>query len=258
MLIGLAAGFQSGLLGVGGGIIMVPAMVFLLGMNQHRAHGTSLAVMPLLVTMGLIEYGKQDKLDWPMAIALAAGGVIGATIGARLAGRLSGSKLRRLFAVFLVIIGAKMTWDVAPVVFNWGEKAAVQSHTLVNCGIETLLIMLAVGVFTGILSGLLGIGGGILMIPAMVLLLGMEQTKAQGISLAVIIPVSISGTLIHYAKGNVDIKTAFWVGLGGMIGACFGARLANNLDPGSLRLIFGLFVLVIGGLMFRKRNKGLD
>lgn len=232
---------------------MVPAMVFLLGMTQHKAHGTSLAVMPLLVTLGLIEYSRNSNVNWPVAVALAIGGVLGAMIGARLASKLSGSNLRKFFALFLLITGLKMTYDVAPIIFGWKAAAAMQPPALVNGGIETLLIMLVAGIFTGILSGLLGVGGGILMIPAMVLILGIPQKLAQGISLAVIIPVSISGTLIHFARGNVDLKVALLIGIGGMVGAHFGAIVANDLDPSILRLIFGLFVLVISGLMFTKK-----
>jgi uncharacterized membrane protein YfcA len=210
--------------------------------------------MPLFVTLGLIEYSRSGNVDWYKAMALAIGGVVGATIGARFAGKISGTMLRRLFSLFLMITGAKMTVDAAPIVLGWQSAASMQAHSVVNGGPEALVVMAVVGVATGILSGLLGVGGGILMIPAMVLLLGIPQKMAQGISLAVIIPVSISGTLIHYKKGNVDTNVTLWIGVGGMLGAYLGALLANDLQPSMLRLIFGLFMLIISGLMFSKKE----
>jgi uncharacterized membrane protein YfcA len=204
------------------------------------------------VSIGLYHYSQRGNVHWPIAIMLALGGVIGAMVGARLAGKMSGPRLRRAFAVFMMVIGAKMTVDAAPVAFGWA-KAAIQQPHLAMSGAETMLAMLLVGVVTGALSGLLGVGGGIVMIPTMVLLLGLPQILAQGISLAVIIPVSISGAMIHYAKGNVDTRVAVWIALGGATGALCGSALANYLDASALRLIFGAFLLVMSVLMYSRK-----
>jgi uncharacterized protein len=104
-------------------------------------------------------------------------------------------------------------------------------------------ILLAVGLAAGFLAGLLGVGGGILMVPAMVILLGYDQHVAQGTSLLVIIPAAISGSWTHYRGRRFSLRDAIGLAAGGMVGAAFGASLALSLDDELLRRLFGLFLL---------------
>jgi uncharacterized membrane protein YfcA len=104
------------------------------------------------------------------------------------------------------------------------------------------------------MSGIFGIGGGIIMIPVLVLLLGYPQILAQGISLAVIIPVSLSGAIIHARHGNVNFGVAVWLIVGGIAGGLLGARLALGLSQEILRGIFSLLMLAIGISTIRRRD----
>ncbi len=109
-----------------------------------------------------------------------------------------------------------------------------------------VLLMFGVGLLAGVLSGVFGVGGGALLVPAMVIVLGYGQHLAQGTSLLVIIPTAIAGTLANRRFGMIDARQAVTVAVGGMIGAVIGGRAALVLDDRSLRLLFVAYLLVIG------------
>ena len=110
LALGLAAGFLAGLLGVGGGIIIVPALTLLLGLDQHLAQGTSLLVIIPAAVTGSVTHYRAGRLALRDAVALSAGGVLGAALGATLALSLDDALLRRLFAVLLLASAARMLW----------------------------------------------------------------------------------------------------------------------------------------------------
>jgi len=117
-------------------------------------------------------------------------------------------------------------------------------------------ILIITGVLMGILSGMLGVGGGILLIPALIFLMKVEPHKAIGISLAVIIPTACSGAFKHYKSGNVDLKIALFVALGAIGGAYLGATIANALPGATLRKIFGGFLVLMGlNMLFEWTSK---
>ncbi len=232
---------------------MVPAMVYLIGLSQHQAHGTSLAAITFIVLLGAVKYAANGQMDWLIAVELAVGGVFGAMIGARICNKISGKHLRRYFGIFLMLIAGKMVWDVIAAMVG---GAPVNGHTnLISAHGLGALAVIGVGVFTGILSGLMGVGGGIIMIPAMVYLMGLSQKLAQGISLAVIIPVSISGAMIHASQGNVRKDVGVWLVVGGVSGGLIGAELAMRLPSDILRAAFGVFLITLGGMMATKGDK---
>ncbi len=108
-----------------------------------------------------------------------------------------------------------------------------------------LLILLSIGLSAGIFSGLLGIGGGVILIPALVYLLGFTQHQAQGTVLAIMVPpIGILGAYVYYKAGFVDIKAALWVCLGFVIGGFIGAKIAGRIPDITLRKIFGFFMLL--------------
>jgi uncharacterized membrane protein YfcA len=113
--IGVAAGFLAGLLGIGGGLLMVPAMVLVLGFDQHLAQGTSLLVVIPAATSGAWTHYRQGRWTWPNAVGLAAGGVMGAALGSATALSLDDELLRRLFALLLLAIAARMALSRPPV-----------------------------------------------------------------------------------------------------------------------------------------------
>lgn len=111
---------------------------------------------------------------------------------------------------------------------------------------STIVVALAVGVATGVVSGMLGVGGGTLMVPGMVLLLGMTQHVAEGTSLLVIIPTAVMGAATHWRHGYVLLLTAALLGFGGIFGALLGSRIALSVPSHTLRIIFVVYLLVMG------------
>jgi uncharacterized membrane protein YfcA len=108
-----------------------------------------------------------------------------------------------------------------------------------------LVELVLIGLAAGFLAGLLGIGGGVFMVPAMVLILGMDQHVAQGTSLLVIIPAAITGSYSHYRRGRLVLRDALVLGAGGVVGAFLGAVLALSLDDELLRKLFAGFLLIV-------------
>jgi uncharacterized membrane protein YfcA len=109
-----------------------------------------------------------------------------------------------------------------------------------------IVLLAIIGLSAGFSAGLLGIGGGILLVPAMVLILGFDQHVAQGTSLLVIIPAAVTGSITHYRNGRLAPRDAVFLACGGVVGAVAGSILALSIDDGSLRRLFAVFLLVTG------------
>ncbi|MDQ6712226.1 MAG: sulfite exporter TauE/SafE family protein [Candidatus Dormibacteraeota bacterium] len=248
VLIGLATGLASGLLGVGGGFVMVPALVYLLGMPQREANGTSLAVIVPVAIVGASILGHGHQVNLEVGIALAIGAVGGAVIGARLTRRLTDLVLRRAFGIMALALGIVM---IADAVLRAVGGTVHLTAGLNPTGLSLWMTALAVGAVAGVLSGLLGIGGGAVMVPAMTLLMGLSQHVAQGTSLLVIIPTAISGSITHFRMGNIRVKTAGWLSVGGALGAIAGAVLALASPDQLLRLLFGAYLGFTGVRMLQ-------
>jgi uncharacterized protein len=109
----------------------------------------------------------------------------------------------------------------------------------------TIVVLLAIGLGAGFLAGLLGVGGGIVLVPAMVLLLGFDQHVAQGTSLLVIVPAALIGTWTHYRRRTVLPRDAAFVAVGGIVGAAIGSLSALSLDDDLLRRLFAIVLIVV-------------
>ena len=120
-----------------------------------------------------------------------------------------------------------------------------------------VLILLAIGVFAGVYSGVLGIGGGLVIVPALVMFMNMSQKMAQGTSLAVMIPpLTLLSTYIYYKAGHVDLKAAIWICLGFFLGGYFGGRLAVMIPELILRRMFAIFLVIVALNMFFTKKPG--
>lgn len=234
LLVGAVAGLLSGMLGVGGGIIMVPLLVGVLGFDQHRAHASSLAAIVLIAVAGSLRFGLAGEIVVPVGLALGIGGLVGSTLGAHLMHRLSPTTLKAVFGVVMILAGARMVLGGDP---GPGQPAA---------DVVGALIGVAIGLVAGIASGVAGIGGGVIMVPAMVFFLGVDQHAAEGTSLLAILFTAVAGTRVNLSHGRVDIGEATTIGLGGVLSALAGASLALYISGSTLTRIFGAFVAAVG------------
>lgn len=234
-LLGSAAGLLGGFFGVGGGIILVPLLVWV-GFGRHRAHATSLASFIIIATAGAVSYGIAGDISVRFGIAIGLGGVVGSIIGASLMNRMSSRNLGIVFSVVLLVAGMRMVLGGDP----------ITSTSNVDIDLLTLFAF-GIGLVSGLFAGLVGIGGGAVIVPAGVLLLGLEQHVAQGTSLVAIILTAIAGSVVNVRNRRVRLQDAAFIGVGGIIGSVIGTQLALGIEGRTLSVAFGLLVLFIAG-----------
>lgn len=237
---GLAAGLLSGLFGVGGGTVIVPLLVLFLGFDQRLAAGTSLAAIVPTATVGVISYAIHGSVAWIPALILAVGAVGGAQIGTWLLARISQNALRWAFIGFLGVVIVTL-FIVVP-----SREATLELTWLSGAG------LLALGVVTGIMAGLLGVGGGIIVVPALMFLFGTSDLVAKGTSLLMMIPTAISGTFGNVRRKNVNLLAAVLVGGGAITTTALGAWIATLLDPLTANILFAVFLTFIAIQMAMK------
>ncbi|MEG6522242.1 sulfite exporter TauE/SafE family protein [Desulfotomaculum sp. 1211_IL3151] len=243
ILIGLAAGFFGGLVGLGGGVIMIPLMVGVLKMNQHMAHGTSLVALIFTGLAGAVTYGLNGSVDIMAAVLLASTAVFTARAGARYANALPEWKLKKAFGGFLVFVTIMLL--IKPYLPHLSATTAEWVK---------IAILLMTGCFTGFLSGMMGVGGGTIMVPSMVLLLGFTQYMAQGCSLLAMVPVGAVGAYTHWRLGNVSTSILSGLVPGILIGTYLGGSLAHILPEVALRIIFAI-VMIRTGIKYLRTPK---
>lgn len=232
LLVGVVGGVFSGALGVGGGIVMVPLMLWLLGFDQRRAAATSLAAIVLSSISGTITYLVAGHTDVAAGLLLGAGGVVGSLIGTRLLKVLPIAALRWGFIALLLVIAARMLL----VVPDRGEG--------IELGVGVVIGLVASGLAMGVLAGMFGIGGGVLIVPILVALFGASDLVAKGTSLLAMIPVSISGSVANIRNRFLRPLDAVVIGGAALVASFGGAQLAFILPAWLSSLIFGIFVLV--------------
>jgi len=228
---GAAAGFAGGLFGVGGGVLLVPILTGGYHLRQHVAHGTSLAVIILTALAAAPVYAAHGHVAWITAAVVGLASIATAPLGARLAARLSNAALGRSFAVFLVLVAARMLWATAP----------MDAHALREA--YSLPVDLVLGALVGLLAGFMGVGGGILAVPGFTLVLGMSQQMAQGTSLAVIFAAASSATFANARSGNIEWRLVPWLALGAMIAAPLASWAIQGVPHAWLVRGFAVFLV---------------
>lgn len=231
--VGVIAGLASGLFGVGGGIVMVPALVGLVHLDQRLAHGTSLTAIVPIALAGAIGYATGGEVDWAAALLTAAGALVGAPIGVSLLGRLPERQLRVGFAVLLFLSALRLLLVA-------GDGAGREALTVLLGGAYVLT-----GLASGVLAGVMGVGGGIIMVPIFTILFGMPITLAKGTSLAVIFPTAIVGTIRNHAQGTTRLALGLVVGVAGVVTAALASQVSLGLDPRVARSTFAALIVVV-------------
>ena len=232
VLVGLGAGALSGLFGVGGGLILVPGLIGVVKLDRRLAHGTSLAATLPIAVASAITYIVNDNIDWVVAGCLTVGTIGGAVIGTHLLQVVSKRVLTIAFVVIVIATAVRLVLST--------ETTGRTDITLTSA-----LLLVVIGVVTGIVAGMLGVGGGIIMVPAMVVFYDIAPVVAKGTSVAVIVPTSLTGTIRNRKNDNVDLRIAAVVGLTGMVSAVFGAMVADRMSDRVSNALFALLLFTV-------------
>lgn len=243
LALGLGVGVLVGLLGIGGGVVLVPAMVYLLHYDQHLAQGTSLFILLPPIGLGALrQYWKSGQVDLRAGISCAIGFLLGGYGGGIIAVPMSSVKLRGIFGGFL-ILSAILLWRKTQ------AAAGIAGDTKQHAGKDLLRMVgiFAVAALCGVAAGMVGIGGGVLLVPLLGLLFGFSQHRAQGTSLVALIPPTGVLAFWAYAKaGYVSWQAGLLLIPGVFLGGILGGKLAERLNPRRMRQVFAGLMLILG------------
>ncbi|MBF2002949.1 MAG: sulfite exporter TauE/SafE family protein [Synechococcales cyanobacterium M58_A2018_015] len=234
LALGVATGILSGLLGIGGGLLMVPALT-LLGVPLVQATATSLVGVFLSSLSGSMRNLSMGELNWRVSLTLAGFGILTAQAGAWLADRLPDAWLSLAFAGLLLITIYLM--HLRQSLQRQQKQGRVPSAT------PAFAPTAGIGLLAGLLSGLFGVGGGVVMVPLQMLLLHEPIKSAVRTSLGAIVAIAISGLAQHTVNGNVLWLPGICLGLGGIAGAQLGTRLLPRLPDRVVGWLFRLFLV---------------
>jgi uncharacterized membrane protein YfcA len=242
---GSCGGFLAGLFGVGGGIVLIPLLGLALGLNQHQAQGATLAAMLLPNGLPAVLHMRSRgiRTSWTLVGLLTAGFIPAVWGGARLANLIPDGPLRWGFSLFLLAVAARALLQ--------GRSSQSGPAREQPAPLGEALAGLAIGAVGGLASGLLGIGGGIVMIPLMVWLLRLSQHEAQAASLTLMLaPIGLPGVIV-YARSGGGLPWLIMAGvaIGFMAGAYGGARLATRILGPRLRKAFAVFMAIMAVLL---------
>ena len=264
-LVGTVTGTLSGLLGIGGGLLMVPILT-LFGLPLVQATATSLIGVLLSALSGSVQNLRTRSLNWRVSGLLALFGIFTAQVGAWLGDRLPDAWLALafaallLFTIYLMNLRRQLQQREASSLNH--PTVAPGSPVPVPVPAPTLSLQLpsiaGIGLLAGGLSGLFGVGGGVVMVPLQTLFLNETIKSAVRTSLGAIVPIAISGLAQHAWNGNVLWIPGLCLGLGGIFGAQAGTRLLPKLSDGTVNQLFRLFLIALAVYMAIRGVQGLQ
>ena len=239
-LLGLTAGFASSFLGIGGGLIIVPVLLVAFHYRLKTAVGTSLAAIVLISAVGVLTEAlvKRQNIHWGMGAVLTIGSLLGSWLGGRVLTRVPETPLRLLYTGFLALAAYRMFVSAAATEGTGLFSAA--DHPALGAGLAILA-----GVLGGLSSVFFGIGGGIVMVPALSLLFTeFPFHAARATSLVTILPTSAYGAWQHKGMGTVDFSAARRLVPFGLLGAVLGVLTVNRLPALPCRVAFAVFLVL--------------
>lgn len=232
IVVGMLVGVLSSMFGIGGGTVIVPALVWL-GLSQRNAAATStLAIVPTSIS-GVVSYATGGHVDWLAAVLLFCGMFVGGQIGSWLLSRLPELVLRWIFVAFLVFV-----------VINQVSFVPSRDHQIVMTVVTGIGLAL-LGVVIGTLAGLLGIGGGALAVPSLSMLFGASDLVARGTSLLAMFPNSITTSAANLKRRLAHVKTALIIGVTASVTAPLGTWIAGEVSPRVGAIMFACYLCVL-------------
>jgi uncharacterized membrane protein YfcA len=243
---GTLVGFALGLLGGGGSILAVPLLVYVVGVKEaHIAIGTSALAVSVNAFANLISHAQAGTVKWPCAIVFAVAGILGAALGAFLGRQVNGQHLLFLFGLVMLAVAAGMF-----------SRRAAGGDPLVHINSTIAVRLIGTGLLVGFLSGFFGIGGGFLIVPAIVLGSGMATINAVGSSLVSVGAFGLTTAATYAMAGRVDWRVAGIFVLGGIAGGLAGVKLSVRLSEkrGLLSKSFAVSVIFVAVFVLWKSS----
>ncbi len=273
LLFGLVVGFSLGLTGGGGSIFAVPLLVYGLAMPAHEAVGVSLAAVGATALGGTIVRLRRREVELKAALLFGTAGIVGAPLGSVLGAKLPAGLLLGGFALLMLLVAARL-WrqavrrpaetkvvragdDVLDPAADSGPACRVNPTGGLTLTSRCALVLAFSGVLTGLLSGLFGVGGGFLIVPALVLAASLPMQRAVATSLLVIAIVSAAGVASHLlAERPLALAVTAWFVLGGLVGMGLGSRLSRRLAGPQLQKLFATIMVGVAVFMLIAELQG--
>ncbi len=264
LFLGFLVGFMSGLFGVGGGFLMTPLLIFM-GIPPATAVGTESVQILGSSVSGAMAHGLKKNIDYEIGIFLLVGGIFGSTIGVILFNFLKESGnidliIKFSYILFLAIIGTLMFIE-STISLLRENKVEISSRRRKRSILDylplklkfrqskifiSILLPIFVGIFVGFLSSFMGVGGGFVMVPAMIYIFGMGTVIAIGTSLFQIVFVTLNVTILHATFNySVDLILAIFLLVGGVIGAQYGSKFTSRFKGEQIRILLAMIVLIV-------------
>lgn len=236
VLLSCLIGLMLGIFGGGGSILAVPVLVLVTHLAPAAAVGTSLAMVGTTSLIASYAHHRRGYVVSKVALLFGASGVLTAFLGARLTALVSATALMNSFAVLMLVVGVGM-------LLGRGRNAGTEAPASPP---PKLMASILAGAGVGLITGFLGVGGGFLVVPALIAFAGLDLRKAVGTSLFVIAINSVAGFAGHLGGGQLDLGLIVVLTSAAVVGALAGERVARRVSPAKLRRGFGLVVIVVG------------
>lgn len=251
LIVGILAGVMSGLFGIGGGIVMVPTLIAIFGMNMLDANATSLAAMLLPVgVFGVINYYKAGYINLKDSLWIALGLFGGSFFGAELAVTLDVNLLAKLYAAYLLWIAVGY-FDI-PSYFS-RNKNKKQTNDIKAKTHRAVWQFIFIGVLAGVIAGMFGKGGGLVIVPILIKFFDYDPKAASATSLAALqLPVGLPSVIVYAQDGHLNFFYAGLMAFGILVGVFFGSKLALNLSSAIFKKVYAIFLLGVAVYMVVK------
>ena len=245
LLLAVLIGVPLGLLGGGGSILTVPILAYVAGLPAKEAIAASLVVVGVTSAAGAVSHARAGRVRWRTGVSFGAAGMAGAFLGGLLGGRIPSTVLMMAFALMMIATSVAMLRGRrgAP-----AEEGPTREPSVSRIVLEGLAV--------GLVTGLVGAGGGFLVVPALALLAGLPMPVAVGTSLVVIAMKSFAGLAGYLTSVSLDWALVGGMTLAAVLGSLLGARAAGHLPERALRTGFGVFVLAMGALVLVQELPG--
>lgn len=252
LILGVGAGVLSGMFGIGGGVVIVPVLATLFGFALREAIATSLgALMMPVALLAVIAYYRAGLLRVATAVFVSFGLIVGGVLGAQIQDALSLDNLQVLYGIFLLYNAWRF---LEPRKWLKLAKPSVVKDPVQNA---PWYLLLGVGLISGVVSGLFGVGGGLVIVPLLVAVLHFDQKVAVGTSLGALLPPTTIGAVLNdYSQGLLSVPSAVLIAVGLLFGALLGARLTISLPPATVKRLYGFFLLIVA-LRFILQSMGI-